>query len=122
MNWRKKAGGAFARAGGRGFRGGVLRAEARAEIGELIGAAEEDVAARDELRVFLDEDLARRAEIEIAWLVAEELAVHARPHQAAIGVDVHLGHAELGGFGLDFERLKFGCESKTPLAFSAAGR
>ncbi len=28
----------------------------------------------------------------------------------------------LGGFGLDLARLKFGCESKTPLAFSAAGK
>ena len=28
----------------------------------------------------------------------------------------------LGGFGLDFALLKFGCESKTPPAFSAAGR
>ena len=30
-------------------------------------------------------------------LVAEELAVHARPDQAAVGVDVDLGDAELGG-------------------------
>jgi hypothetical protein len=28
----------------------------------------------------------------------------------------------LGGFGLDLARLKFGCESNTPPAFSAAGK
>ena len=28
----------------------------------------------------------------------------------------------LGGFGLDFARRRFGCESNTPLAFSAAGK
>ena len=27
-----------------------------------------------------------------------------------------------GGLGRDFARLKFGCESNTPLAFSAAGK
>ena len=39
---------------------------------------------------------ARRAEIEFRGLVAEEFAMHARPDEAAIGVDVHLGHAEFG--------------------------
>ena len=52
---------------------------------------------RDELGVFLDEDLARGTEIELAGIVAEELAVDAGPDQAAVGVDVDLGHAELGG-------------------------
>ena len=32
-----------------------------------------------------------------AGLVAEELAVHAGPDQPAVGVDVDLGDAELGG-------------------------
>jgi hypothetical protein len=66
-------------------------------VAQLAGGAEQHVAAGDELRVFLDEDLARRAEVELARLVAEELAVHARPDEAAVGVDVDLGDAELGG-------------------------
>ncbi len=52
---------------------------------------------RDELGVFVHERVARRAEIELARMIAEKFAVHARPDEAAVGVDVDLGHAELGG-------------------------
>src|SRR5260221_10887194 len=58
-----------------------LLAERLPEIVELVGGAEEHVAARDELRVFLDEDLARRAEGEFARLVAGEIPGHGRPDQ-----------------------------------------
>ena len=30
-------------------------------------------------------------------MIAEMLAMHPRPNQAAIGVDIHLAHTELGG-------------------------
>src|SRR5690606_37681605 len=66
------------------------------EIVELTGAAEELVAARDELRVLLNEDLARRAEIELRGVIAEVLAVDAGPDEAAVGVDVDLGDTALG--------------------------
>src|SRR5258708_5545361 len=93
-----------------------LLAERLPEIVELVGGAEEHVAARDELRVFLDEDLARRAEVEFARLVAEEFAVHARPDEAAVGVDVHLRHAELRG-GEIFVRV----DAPRVLGFAAGG-
>ena len=38
-----------------------------------------------------------RTQVEVLRVVAERFAVHAAPHQAAVGVDVDLGHAELGG-------------------------
>src|SRR5690606_37198580 len=44
-----------------------------AQIVELAGGTEELVAAGDELGVFVDEDLPRRAEVELAGIVAEEL-------------------------------------------------
>ncbi len=78
-------------------RGGGLFAEAGAKAVELAGAAQEDVAASDELRVFNDEDLARGAEVELGGFVTEELAVNAGPDEAAVSVDVDLGDAELGG-------------------------
>src|SRR6478735_613373 len=88
--------------------GPTLLAEARAEIVQLAGGAEQHVAASDELRVFLDEDLTRRAEIELLRVVAEVLAVDAGPDQAAVGIDVDLGDAELGGgkvlVGVDTDR------------------
>ena len=37
------------------------------------------------------------AQVEVLRVVAEELAVDARPDQAAVGVDVDLGDAQLGG-------------------------
>ena len=63
----------------------------------MIGAAEQNVAAGDELGVFSDEDLAGRAEVEIGGLVAEVLAVDAGPDEAAVGIDVDLSDAEFGG-------------------------
>ena len=42
-----------------------LLSETLLSPGELVGADEQHVAARDELRVFLDEDFSRRAEDEI---------------------------------------------------------
>jgi hypothetical protein len=35
-------------------------------------------------------------EIELLGMIAEEFAVHPGPDQPSIGVDVDLGHAELG--------------------------
>ena len=63
----------------------------------MAGAAEENVAAGDEFRVFLDEDFAGWAEIEIAGLVAEVFAMDAGPDEAAVGVDVNLGDTTFGG-------------------------
>src|SRR5688500_4420315 len=65
---------------------------------ELPGGAELFVLVRDEFGVFLDEDLAGRAEIEFGWLVPEILAMDAGPDEAAISIDVHLGYAQLGGW------------------------
>ena len=85
-----------------------LGTQGSADLVELAGRAELHVLVRDELRVLLHEDLARVAEVELLRLVAEELAVHAGPDQAAVGVDVDLGDAELGGRANSF--------SSTPLA------
>src|SRR5579885_767163 len=63
----------------------------------LSGAAEQLVAAGDKLGVFLHENLPGRAEIELGRLVAEKFAMNAGPDEAAVGVDIDLGHAELGG-------------------------
>src|SRR5437660_9820842 len=38
--------------------------------------------------VFLHENFPRRAKIEFHWMVAEVLAMHPRPDQPAIGIDV----------------------------------
>lgn len=49
---------------------------------------------RDEIRVFLNENLAGRPEVELLRMIAEKFAMHARPNKPAVGVDVDLGHAE----------------------------
>ncbi len=53
---------------------------------------------RDEFRVFIHEDRARRAEIEFGRFVAEELAMHSRPDKAAVGVDIDFCDAEFGSW------------------------
>src|SRR5579871_3266608 len=63
---------------------------------ELTGAAELLVFVRNKLGVLFNEDFARRAEVELARMIAEILAMNTGPDQSAIGVDVHLGHSELG--------------------------
>src|SRR3954451_10122371 len=75
----------------------TLLLDRRANGVELAGGAELFVFVRDEVGVFLDERRPRRPEIELVRFVAEELAVHARPNQTSIRVDVHLGHAEFRG-------------------------
>ena len=64
---------------------------------ELTGGAELLVLVRDKIRVLLHENLPRRPEIELRGLIPEKFAMDPRPDQAAIGVDVDFGHAELGG-------------------------
>ncbi len=64
---------------------------------QLAGAAQFFILAGNELGVFGHEDLAHRAQIEAFGVIPEILAVHARPYQAAIGIDVDLGHAQFGG-------------------------
>ena len=51
----------------------------------------------DELRIFLDEDFAGRAKIKLGGVIAKIFPVHTSPDQATIGVDIHLGHAQLRG-------------------------
>lgn len=51
------------------------------------------VPAGDEFCIFLHENLARRAEVELRGLVAEEFAMHAGPDEAAVGIDIDLGDA-----------------------------
>src|SRR5581483_879207 len=63
----------------------------------LAGAAEQLVAAGDELGVFLHENLPGGAEIELCRLVAEKFAMNAGPDEAAFGVDIDLSHAARGG-------------------------
>src|SRR5579862_478097 len=75
--------------------GGLL--QRLAHVGKFPGRAELAVFVRDELGVFIHEDFARRAEIELRRLVAEEFAVDARPDEASVRVDVDLRDAELGG-------------------------
>ncbi len=72
-------------------------AERRAQRFQLPGRTELGILVRDVFGVGGHEGLARRAGIEVARLVAERLAIHPAPHQPAVGIDVHLGHAELGG-------------------------
>ena len=64
---------------------------------QLTGAAEFDILAGDELGILSHEDLSRGPQVKVFRLVAEELTVHARPHQAAVGIDVDLGHTQFGG-------------------------
>ena len=55
---------------------------------QLSGRAEEFITAGDKFGVFLHKDLADRAEVEHFGVIAEELAVDARPHESPIGVNV----------------------------------
>ena len=71
--------------------------ERRPEVVQLAGRSEQDIAAGNELRVFGDEDLSGWAEVELLRVGLEELAVNPGPHQAAIGVDIDLSNAFLGG-------------------------
>src|ERR1700679_891184 len=76
---------------------GRLLAEGFLQVGKLARRAEIVVPAGDELGIFIHENLARRAEVELARLVAEELPVDAGPDKPSVGVDVDLGDAELRG-------------------------
>src|SRR4051794_12364817 len=51
---------------------------------ERARGAELQVFVGNELRVFVHEGLAWRAEVELTGLVAEELAMHARPDESAV--------------------------------------
>ena len=83
--------------GARRLGSGGLLAQAQAQVGQLAGRTEQHIAAGDELRVLVDEDLPRWAEVEFTGLVPEKLTVHPGPDQAPVGVDVDLGHPALGG-------------------------
>jgi len=74
-----------------------LLCERFAQVFELAGAAEEVVSRGDELRILGHEELARGAEVELLGIIAEELAVDARPDEAAIRIDVDFCDAEFGG-------------------------
>ena len=52
---------------------------------------------RDELCVFVHEDLTGWTEVEVAGFIPEVFAMHAGPDEAAIGVDVYLGNSQAGG-------------------------
>ena len=67
------------------------------QVVELAGGTDILVSAGDELRVFVDEDFPGRTEIELLRIVAEVLTVNAGPDEAAIRVDVDLGHSLFGG-------------------------
>src|SRR6266480_2313080 len=56
------------------------------------------VLLRDEIGICLHENLARRAEIKLVGLVAEELAMDTGPDKAPVGIDIHLGHSKLRGW------------------------
>src|SRR4051812_25619843 len=74
-----------------------LAFRAGANLIELAGRAQLLVFARNKIRVGLHENFAWRPEIELLGMVAEKFAMNTGPYQAPIGVDVHLGHTQLGG-------------------------
>ncbi len=51
----------------------------------------------NEIRVFLDEDFTRRAEIELGGMIAKIFPVDSGPDEAAISIDIDLGHAQFRG-------------------------
>jgi hypothetical protein len=61
---------------------------------ELPGGTKLFVFVRNEICVLLDEDFSRRPKIELLGMIAEKFAMHPRPHEPAIGVDVHFGDTE----------------------------
>src|SRR5688572_12584397 len=69
---------------------------------ELPGRTELLILVRDEFRVFLDEDFTWRTKIEFRGVIPEIFAMDARPDETAIGIDVHFGDAELGGWKVLF--------------------
>ncbi len=68
-----------------------------AQIVQLAVAAEHGVFMDDILGVFGHEDLARRPQIEVFGMGLELLAVDPAPDEAAVGIDIDLADAELGG-------------------------
>src|SRR5947209_6462403 len=79
----------------RGRRRGLLF-HAGADLVQRSSRTKLLVFAGDEIGVGLHEDFARRAKIELGWFIAEKFAMHTRPNQSPVGVDVHLGYAEFG--------------------------
>lgn len=63
----------------------------------LVGGAEEAIFLIDEVCVFGHKDFTGASEVEFFGVVAEELAMDAAPDEAAIGIDIDFGDAELGG-------------------------
>src|SRR5579875_2727590 len=61
---------------------------------KLPGGAKQLVAAYDEFGIFGHEDFAGAAKIELRRMVAEILAVHARPNQTPIGIYVDFTDTE----------------------------
>ena len=68
-----------------------------ADVVELTGGAEEHVFIGDELGVFVHEDLPDRAQVEVFRVIAEVFAMDAGPDEAAVGIDIDFGDAELRG-------------------------